>query len=127
MPQEIQKLAVNKSHNLASFGLFLPIKKWSDFTVYEKETFESQLRKVIQSMHDRMHISPENFLIRIPKFFFRVQGKDQFGNGLRMTQGSQKSDENDAIALLKNMIDDNIIEPNFEQGSVYNSIVTVLN
>ena len=109
MPPEIQMLAVTQSHNLASFGLYLPIKKWSDFTVYEKETFETQLRKVIHSINERMHIAPDNFLIRIPKFFFRVQGKDQFG--IRMTQGSQKSNENDAINLLKNMIDDEIIQP----------------
>lgn len=62
---------------MASFGLFLPIKKWSNFTVYEKETFEEQLRKVIHSVNDRMYISPDNFLIRIPKFFFRVQGNEQ--------------------------------------------------
>lgn len=48
MPQEIQELAVDEqSNHLSSFGLFLPIKKWSDFTVYEKDTFELQLRKVI--------------------------------------------------------------------------------
>ena len=41
MPPEIQELAVENSHDLASFGLFLPIKKWSNFTVYEKGTFES--------------------------------------------------------------------------------------
>ena len=74
---------------MASFGLFLPIKKWSDFTVYEKETFETQLLKVIHSINERMHISPDNFLIRIPKFFFRVSGKDHYAS--RMTQGVKKT------------------------------------
>ena len=40
MPIALQKLAVNKVHPMSSFGLFLPIKKWSDFTIYEKSTLQ---------------------------------------------------------------------------------------
>ena len=76
-------------------------------------------------MTERIFISPDNFLIRIPKTFFRVAEK---GNqALRMTEAAiEQSNKNDAIALLKSLVDDNILEPNFSPGSVYNNIVTVL-
>lgn len=44
MPVEIQELAVIEVHPTSSYGLFLPIKKWSGFTIYVKEKFEDQLR-----------------------------------------------------------------------------------
>ena len=46
---------------------------------------------------------------------------------LRTTHSDMKMEKNDVIALLKNMIDENIIEPNFNVGSVYSSIIQVLN
>ena len=41
MPPELQELAVSEVHPYSSFGIFLPIKKWSAFNVYEKEIFDS--------------------------------------------------------------------------------------
>lgn len=58
-----------------------------------------------------MFISPDNFLIRIPKFFFRVHGKDE---RTRLTQTEGSIEKNDAIGILKKLVDENIIEPNFD-------------
>lgn len=41
MPAALQELAVSKSYCLASFGIFLPIRKWSSFTVYDKSDFKN--------------------------------------------------------------------------------------
>lgn len=39
MPEAIKKLIVSKSHPLAALGLFMPIKRWVDFQIYEKGSF----------------------------------------------------------------------------------------
>ena len=108
MPIELQKLAVDVPHPMSSFGLFLPIKKWSDLTIYEKGTFEDQLRKVIQSNNERMAIDPQNFLIRIPKFFLWKSGQDSVESRLTSMSGAQNSSSL-AVALLRGMIADQII------------------
>jgi hypothetical protein len=47
MPESVRSLAVvreladNLPCFLTSFAIYLPIKKWSDFTVYEKGDFEN--------------------------------------------------------------------------------------
>ena len=48
----------------------MPIKKWGDFTVFDKNHYEEQIRRVTQSNLDKIQIDPENFLVRIPKYFF---------------------------------------------------------
>ena len=40
MPAALQELACEEKHPMSSFALFLPIKKWTKFDVYEKEDFE---------------------------------------------------------------------------------------
>ena len=40
MPEALRELAVDQKHQMSSFALFLPIKKWTNFDVYEKETYE---------------------------------------------------------------------------------------
>ena len=70
MPEELRALAVSQPHPYSAFGLYLPIKKWCGFTLFEKWNFEEQLRGVVQGHLSRMHISAENFLVRIPKLFY---------------------------------------------------------
>ena len=70
MPEPLRKLAVNEQHPMTSFALYMPLKKWHAFNVFEKESMDDQLRELIFSTHDRLQLNPENFLQRIPKFFF---------------------------------------------------------
>ena len=74
MPADLQAMSVSNRLDLlasmSSLGFFLPIKKWSAFDVYDKETINEQLyENVTKRLISRMYISPSNFLIRIPKFF----------------------------------------------------------
>ena len=70
MPEELQQLSVSKAQNMSSLGLFLPIKNWSCFDVYEKENIDEQIyANVIERITGNLFINPSNFLIRIPKFF----------------------------------------------------------
>lgn len=41
LPAALQVLAVTDTHPLSSFGLYLPMKKWSKFTIFEKERFDA--------------------------------------------------------------------------------------
>ena len=113
LPEAIQALAVKQNHPLSSFGIYLPIKKWSAFTVYEKGTFDSQIRKVIQKNSERIHIDPDNFLIRIPKFFCwhsldtKVEDLKDISASRRAASMSSLGNNNlDAVKLLKWMIDE---------------------
>ena len=129
MPPEIQELAVTTTHPMSSFGLFLPIKKWCDFTVYDKERFEEQLRAVVNSIDHRIHISPENFLVRIPKFFFWNNSASYSSAAPEDGLGSYPSSDDpssdlDAVTLLRHMIEDNVIT---EGGDTHHQIITVLN
>ena len=47
LPQALQDLAVTETHPMSSMGLYLPIKKWSKFTIFEKGVFDAQLKEVI--------------------------------------------------------------------------------
>ena len=100
MPESVRKLAVTQPLFLTCLGLFLPIRKWADFTVYEKGDFEHQLRKVIQNNNKKqLNISPENFLIRIPKFFFWRNTSASIEN--RLTTIGSKSANADPEPMLK--------------------------
>lgn len=75
-------------------------------------------------------MSPENFLIRVPKLLVGVQVKSREAiMNLRMTHSEssgsvqQKEEMHDVITLLRKLIDENIIEP---QSKMHENIKVVL-
>ena len=70
LPQALQDLAVAEQHPMTCFALYMPIKKWLHFNVYDKQNFDEQLRDIFVNMQDKLQLDPQNFLQRIPKIFF---------------------------------------------------------
>ena len=104
MPDELQQLSVTNAANMSSLGFYLPIKKWSCFDVYEKETIEEQMyANVIERLTSRLFINPSNFLIRIPKFFqWNSPPAEQLdGNGQLVTLQGDQNNNAFAERLLK--------------------------
>ena len=54
---------------MTCFALYMPIKKWLNFNVYDKQRFDEQLQEIFINMQDGLQLEPENFLQRIPKMF----------------------------------------------------------
>ena len=108
---------------MSSLGFYLPIKKWSSFDVYDKETIDEQLhRNVIKRLINRMFISPSNFLIRIPKFFSWNQPAEVDENGNLVTLKGEHNNNAFAEKLLRQMIEQEMIP----QGETHDAITTVL-
>ena len=62
MPETLKELAVSKACLLSPFGLFMPVRKWANFTVFEKNTFEDQL----QSCPEQQRAIP-SFTRKLPR------------------------------------------------------------
>ena len=103
LPQSLQNLAVLETHSMSSFGLYMPMKKWSKFTIFEKGNFETQLKHVIQDNIERLDICSESFLQRIPKFFFWKSVKED--SNQRFQTMSTQTQPSEAVAILQHMVE----------------------
>ena len=59
------------------------------------------MRAVLQSINKRLNISPENFLIRIPKFYLWKNSSVSMESRLTTTATDTKTPESDYVVLLK--------------------------
>lgn len=69
-PDEIKELIVNKMHEDAFMGLFLPCKKMPQLRVFENLTFGNQLKEILCEKLSRvLFLGENNFLIKLPFFY----------------------------------------------------------
>ena len=95
----------------------MPVKKWSLFTVYEKDNFDEQVLEVVYSHNAKLQLSPDNFLHRLPKFFFwKLCGPKESASreSNRFSTITNRNTKQDAVTLLQHMVDENIVRPGYQ-------------
>ena len=109
----LQELKILAPHQLSFFGLFLPIEKWSDLTIFEPQTLNEQLRNAAQKVIKCLKIGQTNLLIKIPKqlFYIRFDELPEFGDST-----SSNAEDTEPVKLLRRLVKNGFISITSKEG-----------